>query len=38
MLKWCSRNTQKLAFDCPLKAEIYCRTTANCFSKAAMLH
>ena len=36
--KWCSRNTLKLADNCPWKAGIYCGTTANCFSKTAMLH
>ena len=36
--KWCSRNTLKLAFDCPWKAGIYCGTTPNRFSKTAMLY
>ena len=34
----CPRNMLNLALDCPQKAGIYCGTTANDFSRIAMLH
>ena len=36
--KWYSRNTLKLAFECPWNTGIDCGTTANCFSKTAMIY